>query len=131
MITWSTIIKAIIVAVATFISTGLPLVVKFVQELKARRNAETETEKTKALNDMLATAQAFVQNAEKAFEGYDKMLKQQGESAGAMKKDNVITKLQTYALQHGYDFDVNFWDEKIDEIVAFTKNVNAKKKNVQ
>ena len=128
---WLTIIKAIIVAAATFLVTDVPLIVKFMQELKARKNAQIEAEKTKALNDMLATAQAFVQNAEKAFEGYDKMLKQQGESAGAMKKDNVITKLQTYALQHGYDFDVTFWDEKIDEIVAFTKNVNAKKKNVQ
>lgn len=131
MITWNTIIKAIIVALATFISTGLPLIVKFLQALKARRTAETEAAKTKALNDMIATAQTFVQNAEKAYEGYDKMLKQQGESAGAMKKDNVLTKLQTYALQNGYDFDVAFWDEKIDEIVAFTKNVNAKKKNVQ
>lgn len=128
--TWLTILKAIIVALATFLTTGLPLIFKFVQEIKARKNAQTEAERTNALNDMLATAQMFVQNAEKAYEAYDKMLKQQGESAGSMKKDNVITKLQTYALQRGYEFDVDFWDSKIDEIVAFTKQVNAKRKTV-
>lgn len=125
-----TVIKVILVALGTFITTGLPLLVKFLQAAKARKTAETEAEREKATNDMISTAQAFVQSAEKAFDGYDKMLKAQGESAGAMKKDNVLSKLQTYALQRGYEFDVAFWDAKIDEIVAFTKQVNAKKKTV-
>ena len=55
-------------------------------------------------------------------------MKQQNGSAGAMKKKSVSTDLQSYALAHGYEYDAAFWSAKIDEIVAFTREVNAKKK---
>ena len=56
----------------------------------------------------------------------DNILKQSGSSAGAVKKDTVMTKLQAYALDKGYEFDVAYWRNKVDEIVTLTKQVNAK-----
>ena len=93
----------------------------------ARKAAETDAAKEKADSDLLATAKGFIASAEVAFEAFDKTLKAQGSSAGAMKKDTVFNKLQAYALQNGYNFDVDEWSKKIDELVAFTKSVNAKK----
>lgn len=109
-----------------FLGSAIPLAVKLTAENKARKAAETAAEREKAENDMLATAQDLVESAEQAFAGFDAVMKKQGSSAGAMKKDNVFTKLQTYALQRGYDFDADYWLKKIDEIVAFTRKVNAK-----
>ena len=54
------------------------------------------------------------------------MLKQRNASAGAVKKDTVMTKLQAYAMEKGYEFDAEFWSNQIDEIVALTRTVNAK-----
>ena len=122
------IIKLIIAIVALILSLAssiIPLVVKLYKANEARKNAETEAEKEKAINDMFATAQALVENAEAAFAGFDAVMKAQGSSAGAMKKENVLTKLQTYALQNGYDFDADYWNAQIDAIVAFTRKVNA------
>lgn len=92
-----------------------------------RKTAETDAEREKANADLLATAKNFITAAEVAFDGFDKMMKAQNSSAGAMKKDTVFTKLQAYALQNGYEFDADEWSNKIDELVAFTKSVNTKK----
>lgn len=105
------------------ISMGAPLVFAIIKRAKAQTAADRE----KANADLLATAKNFISAAEVAFDGFDKMMKSQGSSAGAMKKDTVFTKLQAYALQNGYDFDADEWSAKIDELVAFTKSVNAKK----
>ena len=127
---WITIVKGIIAALAGIISTGVPLVVSLVKAIKARKEAETAAEKEKANNDLLNVAQDLVATAEKAFASLDTVMKQQGASAGPMKKENVAAKLQAYALSKGYDYDAEYWSEKIDEIVAFTREVNAKKKTV-
>ena len=123
------IIKLIIMItsfVLTLAGTVSPLVIKLRKANKERKAAATEAEREKAANDMLATAQELVKSAEKAFAGFDAVMKQQSSSAGAMKKENVTTKLQAYALTHGYEYDAEYWSAKIDEIVAFTREVNAK-----
>lgn len=117
----------IISIVATLVGTIIPAGIALITAIKARVKAQTEAEKEKASADLLSTAQGFIQVAEDSFEGFNKMLKAQGNSAGPMKKENVLTKLQAYALQKGYEFDTEFWSAKIDEIVAFTREVNAKK----
>ena len=124
---WFNVLYYGISALVGILVTGVPFAVKLYKTLKARANAQTVAEKEKATNDKLAMAQSFVVGAEKAFEGFDKVMKAQGSSAGAMKKDTVFTKLQAYALQSGYEFNSEYWDEQIDKIVAFTREVNAKK----
>ena len=121
-----TIIVAVLAAVSTFLTTGLPAIVKFANAAKSRAAAVTEAEKRAAENDMLYHAQALIASAEQTFKSYDAVVKQQGGSAGALKKDNVMTKLQAYAMQNGYAFDAEFWSQKVDAIVAMTKEVNAK-----
>lgn len=118
-------ILAILSIILTLVST--PTFVALTKAIKARRKAETEAAKEKANADLLATAKSFISAAEVAFEGFDRMMKAQGQSAGAMKKDNVFSKLQAYALQNGYEFNADEWSKKIDELVKFTKSVNAKK----
>ena len=122
---WLTILKAVLVALGTFVGTGVPLIIKLVAAHKQAKAAKTEAEAQKAYNDMLTTAQSLIGAAEVAFDGFDKVMKAQGSSAGAMKKDNVLSKLQAYALSHGYEFDADYWSKKIDEIVEFTREVNA------
>ncbi|MBR5845498.1 MAG: hypothetical protein IKY65_04485 [Rikenellaceae bacterium] len=125
--TWLTIIKAALVAVIFIAGTLVPAGTAFFKALKGRRSAETEAAKEKANADLLASAKNFIVAAEVAFEGFDKMMKAQNGTAGPMKKDTVFSKLQAYALQNGYTFDAEEWSAKIDELVAFTKSVNAKK----
>jgi hypothetical protein len=123
--TWLNILYMILGIIATLATTVLPIVLKLIKSVKAYKAAKTEAEAEKAYNDMLSTAQSLIQSAEIAFEGYDKVMKAQNSSAGAMKKNDVTSKLQVYALSHGYAYDAEFWSAKIDEIVKFTREVNA------
>lgn len=131
---WINIIYYVISAIIGVIATGIPFIIKMRKVLLDCKSAKTAAEKEKAEADaekanvaLLAAAKQFITAAEIAFEGFDKMMKAQGSSAGAMKKDNVFTKLQAYALQNGYEFDVDVWSKKIDELVAYTKSVNTTK----
>ena len=83
---------------------------------------------TRAENDLLEVVNGFITVAEQTFDGLDAVMKAQGSSAGTVKKENVMTKLQAYAMEKGYKIDLEYWSKKIDEIVAFTREVNAKKK---
>ena len=112
--TWITIVKAILVCLASVITTGIPAFIALRKAWAARKVAETAAAKEKADADLLATAKSFIAAAEVAFDGFDKMLKSQGSSAGAMKKDTVFNKLQAYALQNEYEFDAAEWSERID-----------------
>lgn len=102
-------------------------VVAFVAAWKAKRKAKTAEEKAKAELEMEEAAKTFIADAETLYKAYDTMAKQNGGSAGALKKETVLAKLRTYAIEKGITLDVAFWTDKIDELVAFTKSVNAKK----
>lgn len=116
-------------------------VVAFVDSWKAKRKAKkeaeaakTEAEKAKAEADLAAAnlaleqaAKDFIAQAETMYSSVDAILKAKGESAGALKKETVLAKLRTYAIEKGISLDVVEWTDKIDELVKFTKNVNAKK----
>lgn len=95
--------------------------------------AQTEAEQAKAAAELAAAelameqaAKAFIVEAESLYKGYDDILKARNSSAGAMKKETVLSKLRTYAIEKGYTLDVEEWSKKIDSLVKFTKSVNAK-----
>lgn len=69
----------------------------------------------------------MIANAETLYSDVSSILKKEGKSAGAVKKDSVMSKLQAYAIEHGYEFDAEYWDKKVDEIVDMTKKVNVSK----
>lgn len=138
--TWLTILKGVLVALATFITTCLPAIIALVNSIKKYKaakaeaaeaqktanEAEMQAEAEAAFNDMLVKVNEFIKSAEITYKEFDAILKGQGASAGAMKKKTVMTDLQAYAIQNGYDFDENVWSAKIDEIVKLTKSVNVK-----
>lgn len=120
---------------------AISAVVAFVTAWKAKKKAKaaaeaakTEEEKAKAAQELaeaeLALEQAaksFISEAEVMYKSVDEILKAKGQSAGALKKETVLAKLRTYAIENGISLDVNAWTDKIDELVKFTKEVNAKK----
>jgi hypothetical protein len=127
------IIVHLITLIIGAISGAVPLFIKWNNARKAKNSALTVAEKEKASADkekayteLKEYAFELIKEAEKAFVGIDKMLKMQNSSAGGMKKESVFTKLQTYALQKGFEFDAVYWSNMIDEIVSFTKQVNSK-----
>jgi hypothetical protein len=134
-------IFSLITAILGALCTGVPIFYKWNKARKNKNVAEeklsestteaeikkAEAEKLKAELEMNEQAKAFIQMAETSFNSFDRVLKAQNHgTAGAMKKENVLTKLQAFALSKGYDFDCEFWSNKIDEIVNFTKSVNSK-----
>ncbi len=88
--------------------------------------AQAEAEKAAAELAMEQAAKIFIAEAENLYKAYDEILKARGESAGAMKKETVLAKLRTFAIEKGFSLDVSEWSAKIDELVKFTKSVNAK-----
>lgn len=124
---WLTIIKFVILVITFVAGTLIPTLVALKKGFTARVNAESEAAKEKANADLLATAKNFIAEAEVVYNGMDKLMKPQGDSAGGVKRENVFIKLQAYALQRGYEFDAEKWGAVIDELVDFTKSVNFKK----
>lgn len=114
------IIYIVVAAFALLIGTIIPFILK----MRAFGKVKTEAERDKLLNDMLSQAQAFIADAEEQYAAIDVFMKQNGSSCSAMKKDSVLAKLQTLAINLGVKFDTEFWSQKIDELVSFTKKVN-------
>lgn len=122
-----TIVK-ILTAVATFlVATLIPSIIAMVKKWKQAKAATTEAEKEAIRNDMTDIAISLIAAAEKKYKELDTLIKSQGGvGCGADKKDDVMTKLQLSCNEKGIAFDAEYWSAKIDEIVAMTKQVNAK-----
>lgn len=133
-------ILKLILSFIPLILGAITAVVTFILSFKARKKAkeaaelaETEAEKAKAEAEIKAAelameqaAKSFISDAEITYKSVDDILKARGQSAGSLKKETVLAKLRTYAIEKGYTIDINVWSDKIDELVKFTKEVNAK-----
>lgn len=119
-------IMYIIVSICSALATLIPTGIALIYQIKSRIKAKTELEKQKANEDILRLANELVAQVESTYKDVDRILKQAGSSAGEIKKDSVMTKLQSYAIDKGYSFDTKEWSEKVDNIVSLTKVVNAK-----
>lgn len=115
-----------IIGIGSAICTAIPLVSALIKAIKAKKLKEQESKAECAKNDMMTYAETLISNAEQLFKQMDLLLKKNGESAGILKKESVMSKLLAYAISKNYEFDDEFWSNKIDEIVAFTRNVNTK-----
>ena len=122
------VVLKIIIAVASFlVATLIPSIIALVKYVKSYKQAKTEAEKQAIYNDLLTEANSLIAAAEQTYKQVDTIIKQQGGAgSGAVKKDSVMTKLQAYCTEKGVAFDSEYWSGKIDEIVALTKQVNAK-----
>lgn len=130
----------IVIVVCSFLITAIPAVIAWIKAAKAKKqakadaeNATTEAEIAKA-NAAYAEAElqleqaakTFIAEAEITYKSLDDILKPRGQSAGAVKKETVLSKLRAFAIENGFTIDVDVWSAKIDEIVKFTKKVNSK-----
>ena len=120
------IIKIILYIVCGALSTGIPVTIKLIQSIKKMKRAESEVDKEAAYKDMKEQMKILIQAAEIAYEDVNKILKEKGSSAGPIKKDSVMLKLQSYATENCYEFNPELWSEEIDKEVTFTRTVNAK-----
>ena len=122
-----TILKIVSVVLGALCTTIIPTVIALARAIKAKKAAKTEAETEAAKNDMLTHVNSLIDNAEEMYKQVDALMKANGiGSTGILKKENVLTKLQAYAIEKGYTFDLDFWSAKVDEIVKLTKKVNAR-----
>ena len=117
----------ILVSVAvTFVTTVIPSVLALLTAIKSRKGAKTEAEKERAKNAIATELKRLVANAEISFAPIDRLLKAQSQSAGSMKKRDVIANLKTFCLENGFAWDDEAMDKAIEDEVAYTKVVNSK-----
>jgi hypothetical protein len=91
-----------------------------------QEKAEAEAKLEAARNAIEAETKRLVAGAEVAFEPIDKLLKAQHQTAGPMKKRDVETNLKAFCLENGFPWDAAAMDKVIEDVVKFTKVVNAK-----
>lgn len=102
-----TIISACMGLLATVTGFLIPLV----KNVKAKN-------KLSALNKLAATLQSLIVDAE-----------QLADLSGAEKKEYVLNKASGYAINNDIPFDRQLVSDKIEEIVALSKKVNATTNN--
>ena len=120
-------LQLIIAIASTRVGTLIPSLIALLGQIKAKHNAKTEAEKAKAENAINAELTRLVANAEVAYAPIDALLKAQHQSAGSMKKRDVTANIKTFCLENGYAWDDAAMDKAIEDEVAYTKTVNAKK----
>ena len=114
------------VSVIGFIVTvAVPTVVVLVRKVKNLKAANNDAERAAIVSDILSEAKNLVVAAEELYKDTNAILKAQGKSCGALKKDKVMTDIQQLCLSKGINFDKDFWSAEVEKIVAVTKKVNA------
>lgn len=122
-----TILKIVAAILGAICTTIIPTAIALVKSIKAKKEAHTRAEREKATNDMLEQLNILIETAEETYKQVDNLMKVNGYgSVGALKKETVLSKLQSYAIDRGYIYDAEYWSNKVDEVVALTRKVNAK-----
>lgn len=108
--------------------TGIPCIIAMIRSYRQGKHAKTASEQAIAKSDLKAKAAELVGTIEVAYKGIDSALKANGQTAGTLKKESVMAKLQSYAIQCGYgdNYDEQEMSDYVEEIVKLTKTVNAK-----
>ena len=131
----------IIPAICWLLVTGIPSIITIVRNAKtikaereAAKVAKTEQEKAEAearaeaaKNEIYLEIKRLVADAEAKYEDVNTFLKQNEKSAGTLKKAYVETAIKAFCLENGFAFNMTDLDKIIEDEVAYTKTVNAKK----
>ena len=107
------VILSLAVTALGLLATTITFTIKFIAAVKAK----TKELKKKNLFDALVT---FIQEAEKFVC-----------STGAEKKEIAINKAMAFAAANGIDFPLDEVSEKIESLIAMSKQVNAPAKNTK
>ena len=84
------------------------VIAKYASSAKARKAAEQTMDICNALLPYIEQAESFVNYS------------------GAEKKEYVMTKANRYAIENGMAFDETAVSDKVEELIALSKEVNAK-----
>ena len=120
--------------------TIIPFAISFGVAMKKRKEAKAEAEKARseaeraeaeqkkaeAENEIAELAKGFIVEAENLYKDVDTIVKQNGGTCGAQKKDSVMTKILQACLTKGTPYDAEHWSTYVDNFVAATRKVNAK-----
>ena len=125
-----TIVQVCISIMTFLIITLIPSIILMIKKWKQAKNAKTDAEKEAALNELNNEAIKLISEAEKAYLQVDELMKATNKSSsagtGELKKKSVMANLQSFCIEKGVNFDKEYWNTKIDELVALTKEVNYK-----
>lgn len=94
-----------------FVITTLTFLLKFIKNEKAKRIADRTVKLCDAILPYIKKAETFINYS------------------GEEKKEYVMTKANQYAQKNKLKFDEEFISQKIEELIALTKEVNTKTKN--
>lgn len=133
--------KIIATVASVFFTILVPSVIALIKYVKAYKKAKeaaqeakneeerqrAEAEKQAAINDLKELAQNFIVEAENLYQDIDTIVKKEGKTCGPVKKDSVMTKIQGACIVKGEIFNKEYWSNYIDNFVAATREVNAKK----
>ena len=120
-------ILKLISAILVFVTSALiPSLIGLINNAKKYKAAKTEKEKAEAKNGIVAEIKTLVQGAETTYKQLDLILKQQGSSAGPMKKRDVMNALKAFCLENGFEWNEEEVSKMVEDEVAYTKTVNSK-----
>lgn len=119
-------LELFISAATTFLAAVSAFIVAILKLFKGKKTVKASYEEQVATNAINAKIEELVQATEVAYSSIDKVLKLNGESAGSLKKRDVLISLHDFCLDNGFAWDDEKMSGLIDAKVDFTKTVNSK-----
>ena len=116
----------LIAKIGVVVASLIPCIIVYIKKIKDLKKAKESAEKERIINELKESAQDLIVEAENTYRTVDEILKSQGSSSGAVKKESVMSKLRIEAIEKGIKFDAEYWSGVIDKLVAITKKVNIK-----
>ena len=130
----------LIIVAAEFLMLVVPLIVGLVAAIKKKAKAikdqceainEKEAAEAKqrlleAEKDIQEQKKKLIEETEALYKTVGDTMKEAGLNTAALKKEMVMSKLQSYALGKQYSFDYDYYSNEVEEDIAHTKKVNFK-----
>lgn len=120
-----TIILLSIIA-AIFVVMVVSSLVTILRLLKKASSAATVADEEEAKSAILSEAMKLVGNTEKLYSSVNTLLKGQCQTAGSLKKDSVMSKLKSFAIDNGYAYDEEYADSVVESIVELMNTNKVK-----
>lgn len=105
-------ILAVCIGAVPFVISTVTFLIKFIKNKKVKAGLQKTLQLMEAIQPLIIQAEEFVHYT------------------GSEKKQFVMTQAHQFAIDHGMSFDREEFSQRIDELVATTKKVNARAKDL-
>ena len=119
-------IETFATAIVAVLATAVSFLAALLKALKGRKTVKASYEEEAATNAINSKIEELVKATEVAYASIDKVLKLNNESAGSLKKRDVLISLHDFCLDRGFAWNEDKMSALIDSKVDFTKTVNTK-----